>query len=481
MKFSKNLKKIRTAKNMSQDVLAKKLYVTRQTVSSWETGRTQPDLETLTKLAEIFEIDIEILIYGENRFGNEEDYIKAKRKLIAVISSILATSLVTVGAVLIFITGWESLSDIIQNICSLLPVLAGQIFAFLVLLKRKDSPLLRECASIAWAAGEIASTALFGNAFNDKIGSEYFVLAAVVMLLPIIFILDAASPLAVYYIGSVYFYCCMLFYDEGVLKYLILAVFIAAGLIFTISRHKRINEPQSIIAVWLSLIAVFASLIAVQLQNNETISIIVLETFAFLPLCLYLFERGKIKTKPFENSGLIMLCILTVTTGIMSPMLLEQVPSAGNLSLSAEIMLIISRTICTIVAIICFIINFKMLKQDILRIIYCVSAFLFFTLPSLPFINSYLISWLLSMFFAVIMALCIVAMGVMRTNFFLLNLGLITVIVLIIALISGVIGINLLIGGVMLILLGGVLFGVNIFVTKRAKLQKQEVQTNEEQ
>lgn len=43
--------------------MAEKLNVTRQTVSSWETGRTQPDVDMLTMLAEIFEITVEDLIY----------------------------------------------------------------------------------------------------------------------------------------------------------------------------------------------------------------------------------------------------------------------------------------------------------------------------------------------------------------------------------------------------------------------------------
>ena len=60
----KNIKKFRTAKQMTQDELAQQLNVTRQAVSNWENGKTQPDIETLHKIAEILDVTIEGLIYG---------------------------------------------------------------------------------------------------------------------------------------------------------------------------------------------------------------------------------------------------------------------------------------------------------------------------------------------------------------------------------------------------------------------------------
>ena len=50
--MGKNLKQLRQREKLTQDALAERLHVTRQAVSSWETGKTQPDIETLTTLAE---------------------------------------------------------------------------------------------------------------------------------------------------------------------------------------------------------------------------------------------------------------------------------------------------------------------------------------------------------------------------------------------------------------------------------------------
>ncbi|MFR1518585.1 MAG: helix-turn-helix transcriptional regulator [Clostridia bacterium] len=63
----KNIKKHRENKKMTQDDLAAKLDVTRQAISNWETEKTQPDIETLQKIAQILEVSIEEIIYGTKR------------------------------------------------------------------------------------------------------------------------------------------------------------------------------------------------------------------------------------------------------------------------------------------------------------------------------------------------------------------------------------------------------------------------------
>ena len=64
---SKNMKKIRSAAGMTQQELADRLHVTRQAVSSWETGKNHPDLEMLERIAQILEVDLEELIYGKKK------------------------------------------------------------------------------------------------------------------------------------------------------------------------------------------------------------------------------------------------------------------------------------------------------------------------------------------------------------------------------------------------------------------------------
>lgn len=68
----KNIKNFREQKGISQSELAEILNVTRQAVSNWETGKTQPDIDTLHKIADILEVSIDELIYGNKRTNHVE-------------------------------------------------------------------------------------------------------------------------------------------------------------------------------------------------------------------------------------------------------------------------------------------------------------------------------------------------------------------------------------------------------------------------
>lgn len=66
MAIENKIKQYRINKGLSQNDLAERLYVTRQAVSKWELGKAIPDIETIKKLTEIFECNIEDLIELDN-------------------------------------------------------------------------------------------------------------------------------------------------------------------------------------------------------------------------------------------------------------------------------------------------------------------------------------------------------------------------------------------------------------------------------
>lgn len=61
------IKELRDNAHLLQDDLAEKLNVKRNTVSSWERGRTEPDFESLRKMAEIFGVSVDYILGGENK------------------------------------------------------------------------------------------------------------------------------------------------------------------------------------------------------------------------------------------------------------------------------------------------------------------------------------------------------------------------------------------------------------------------------
>ena len=64
-KVGKNIKNQRTKLGMSQETLAEKLFVSRQTISNYEIGKSYPDIDMLVRIAEVLNVDIKFLVYGE--------------------------------------------------------------------------------------------------------------------------------------------------------------------------------------------------------------------------------------------------------------------------------------------------------------------------------------------------------------------------------------------------------------------------------
>ena len=62
--IGKNIKALREGKRMTQDELAQALFVTRQTVSNYETGRSRPDIDMLLSMARVLETDVNTVLYG---------------------------------------------------------------------------------------------------------------------------------------------------------------------------------------------------------------------------------------------------------------------------------------------------------------------------------------------------------------------------------------------------------------------------------
>lgn len=62
--IGKNIKGLRERRGMTQEALAEALFVTRQTVSNYETGRSRPDIDMLIRIAQVLDADMNHLLYG---------------------------------------------------------------------------------------------------------------------------------------------------------------------------------------------------------------------------------------------------------------------------------------------------------------------------------------------------------------------------------------------------------------------------------
>lgn len=70
------LKELRKEKGITQEQLADKLFVSRRTVSRWETGSNMPDLDVLVELADLYDVDLRDILSGQRRNENMDSELK---------------------------------------------------------------------------------------------------------------------------------------------------------------------------------------------------------------------------------------------------------------------------------------------------------------------------------------------------------------------------------------------------------------------
>ncbi len=140
MKFSEQIKDLRTREKLTQEQFAEKLNITRQAVSNWENDRNLPDIEMLILIAQNFHISLDELILG----GNDMDEVNVmtdklvrdgsenRRAKMNMISTIVGGVLMIMGLMCLIIKAFSveyiDASGILHENFFLLPV--GFLFIF---------------------------------------------------------------------------------------------------------------------------------------------------------------------------------------------------------------------------------------------------------------------------------------------------------------------------------------------------------------
>jgi len=140
--LNENIKTIRKSKGLSQQELAVRLNVVRQTVSKWEQGLSVPDSDMLISISETLETPVSTLL-GENVIESDADGLKAISAKLEVINLQLAQRKTT---------GKRILHGFLIALCAVIAV----IFSILLAL---ESPYT------GWDYSD-PETAVFGAAFH---------------------------------------------------------------------------------------------------------------------------------------------------------------------------------------------------------------------------------------------------------------------------------------------------------------------------
>ena len=118
MSLSEKILSLRTQLGLSQEELAEKLAVSRQSVSKWETGQSVPDLDKLIKLADLFGISVDELVREGERPQPPEPpkapepqvvYVKEKRSLTGTQTAGVCLELIGLALDLMGLVGESSL------------------------------------------------------------------------------------------------------------------------------------------------------------------------------------------------------------------------------------------------------------------------------------------------------------------------------------------------------------------------------------
>ena len=154
---NENIKTIRKSKGLSQQELAVKLNIVRQTVSKWEQGLSVPDSDMLISLSEVLETPVRTLL-GETVIETEADTLKAISEKLEVINLQLAQRKTTRRKII----HWSLIS-----LCTII------VIVFAILLESESSYL-------GWNYSD-PETAVLGVAFHSF--EWLFVRAAPIILI----------------------------------------------------------------------------------------------------------------------------------------------------------------------------------------------------------------------------------------------------------------------------------------------------------
>lgn len=472
-KISKSIKKFRTAAGLTQSELSEKMFVSRQTISSWENGRTQPDIDSLTKLSQTLCISVEELIYGEKPKLTEDVRNDKARKTIITIFSVVASLLVAVGGVLIFTNYWSEFPLSLQTAFSILPMLIGQAAGVYVFTKKREKPHWREGASVLWCAGIAATVALCDSVLSLSTDFSACLLIDALLFLTVIYVLDAVAPLIVYYTLSVTYGVLLLEDRWGETDFHnlfcvgVIFALISLGAVYVFLHRKETEDARRAFAGWVTVLALTAA---------SVVTAFVCEEMFFTPFIAALMLIYSMKCK-----GVLSLpCRTLMPIGLAAAsFFLSYALSPGiypddynSLDMSSLIIIALS-VIVAIAATVILLKTNSFGKVGVIYVLSIASMFLVSIICVGTRFEGELISFIISYVLVMAQGVSLVVIGAKENKFLPLNVGLITIIALIMEILFAG-DIDILILGFIMVFFGVCLFVINYKLSRKGKKEGQK-------
>lgn len=486
-KVSKNIKKLRTEKGLTQEALGEKINVTRQAISSWENGRTQPDLEMLGLLADAFDVEMEQLIYGEKRKTQIENEPVKYRSTAIIAISVLGALLLGAGLSLIFWAYWQRLPTAVKGTFAVLPLVAGQAAAVYTFLKKQNSVPWRESAAIAWTAGLVATVALISNVFGLAYGYVNWLIIDAVLILPIVYLLDAVSPMVIYYYMIIHWSIAKIddawsifrqitFYHQIIFYTVIAAIMIAAMAVFTAVKKKTLDEISQAYASWITAAACAVLVVWVGIALESFIYAV---AFSCAVSFYALSKKDSSLFSPLYLLGILGILIMSAMFSFINGdgYYLDSV-------LSKPLTFSVFTAACIGPVVLSVLVSKKSFKKNIFKIaeLSCLSAMLIVYLLSCVYVvindlgeygsarrSRMMIFFVTLRILVFVLGIIFILHGAKENKLLLINTGFLSICSLI-AYFLFMSDTSLLVKGIILTLLGGTLIAIDVKIAKRKEL-----------
>ncbi|WP_417753791.1 helix-turn-helix transcriptional regulator [Slackia sp.] len=175
MDISNQIKKRRTDMGLSQEELAERIYVSRQTISNWETDKTYPDIQSLLMLSVLFDTTIDVLVKGDLEMMEKTVASADAKKMRTLGIGMYALLVLMIPFALVGIALWGALGVLL----GLVPWAASMVVGVMVERMKVENDVQTFREVLAFTKGEaidrstrssraIARQAKMKRAFGEK-------------------------------------------------------------------------------------------------------------------------------------------------------------------------------------------------------------------------------------------------------------------------------------------------------------------------
>ena len=470
---SREMQRIMRARKWTPEGVAQAMGREPGLVAAWEKGEALPAVGDIVALAAVLGVTPEFLIYG----GDEKTAKDEKRRSVTTVFALLTAVFIGVGAVILFLAGWQKFPDPVKVALSFVPILIGQFAGVFTLRRYSGSLPAGESAAVLWCAGCAGTVAMLSASLHLGMGVWLCLLLDAILFLSVAFVMRSAAALAAYITSA-----CVAaghyidLYETNPLPALLFFLAIGLAALFVFIYREMLGRLRFRVAVWQCVVG-FVAMVLESAAIYDLRFAAVCTALSVFVFCLHDEER---RGYPFEGLGTVGITLTGLISAFDARGEIYEPREAGVFG--RELATII---LCWVLVALGFALGAKGMRGKPMRVVIPCLGVAAGVLEFL--IYSHLISGLPAMIALLVLMLAIGVLlildGANTRRLLKLNAGIFIVIAEVLFLIFDVSGAD--IGpvgvGLILIFVGLIMLVINLILSKRMKRAAAEVTPHEKQ